>query len=90
MQFLVLFHVKPYKIHTSEIIDDHRQKTHAQFAKLDCKGAEMKHFCCAFLPVPKTLLEKGIPEHQDMIDALQAMVGLVELFDSSGYFPSTK
>ena len=66
------------------------KKPHAQFAKLDCKGAEMKHFCCAFLPVLKTLLDAGIPEHKDMIDALQAMVGLVELFDSIGYFPTSK
>ena len=50
----------------------------------------MKHFCCAFLPVLKTLLDAGIPEHKDMIDALQAMVGLVELFDSIGYFPTSK
>eukprot|EP00435_Cladocopium_sp_Y103_P040227 s2780_g10.t3 len=66
------------------------KKPHSQFAKLDGKGAEMKHFCNAFLPVLKTLLDSSVPEHKDMIEALQAMVGLVELFDSIGYFPTSK
>ena len=50
----------------------------------------MKHFCNAFLPVVKALLDPSTAEHKDMIDCLQAMVGLVELFDSIGYFPTSK
>ena len=65
-------------------------KPHAKWAKLDCKGAEMKHFCVAFLPVAKAILAPDKEEHQDMIAALTSMVALIDLFDKAHMFPTKK
>ena len=65
-------------------------KPHKQFAKLDCKGAEMKHLCVALLPVIKNMLDRKQEQHRDMVSALQCMVDLIQLFDRIGIFPSSK
>ena len=65
-------------------------KPHKHFAKLDCKGAEMKHLCVALLPVIKNMLDRKQEQHRDMLSALQCMVDLIQLFDRIGIFPSTK
>ena len=65
-------------------------KPHKQFAKLDCKGAEMKHLCVALLPVIKNMLDKKQEQHKDMVSALQYMVDLIQLFDKISIFPSSK
>ena len=65
-------------------------KPHKQFAKLDCKGAEMKHLCVALWPVIKNMLDRKQEQHKDMVSALQCMVDLIQLFDRIGIFPSSK
>ena len=65
-------------------------KPHKQFAKLDCKGAEMKHLCVALLPVIKNMLDRKQEQHRDMVSALQCMVDLIQLFNRIGIFPSSK
>ena len=65
-------------------------KPHKQFAKLDCKGAEMRHLCVALLPVIKNMLDRKQEQHKDMVSALQCMVDLIQLFDRIGIFPSSK
>ena len=65
-------------------------KPHKQFAKLDCKGAGMKHLCVALLPVIKNMLDRKQEQHRDMVSALQCMVDLIQLFDRIGIFPSSK
>ena len=65
-------------------------KPHRQFAKLDCKGAEMKHLCVALLPVIKNMLDRKQEQHKDMVSALQCMVALIQLFYRIGIFPSSK
>eukprot|EP00435_Cladocopium_sp_Y103_P053933 s605_g17.t1 len=64
------------------------QKPHADFPKLDCKGAETKHLLAAFLPVLKAMLDTEEEVHQHMVGALQSMVELVNVFDRSGMFPT--
>ena len=65
-------------------------KPYKQFAKLDCKGAEMKHLCVALWPVIKNMLDRKQEQHKDMVSALQCMVDLTQLFDRIGILPSSK
>ena len=51
------------------------------FPKLECKGAETKHFMKPFLETIKSMLSKDDPVHQGMVKSLQALVELVGLFD---------
>lgn len=63
-------------------------KPHKEYPKLEAKGAETKHLLAAFLPVLQAALNPGIALHQHMVGALEAMVALVNAFDSAGMFPT--
>lgn len=65
-------------------------KPHKDYPKLDAKGGETKHLLAAFLPVLKAALNPGNELHQHMVGALEAMVGLVNAFDSAGMFLTLK
>ena len=62
------------------------KKPRSSFPKLECKGAETKHFMKPFLEITKSMLGPELPEHQNMVEALQALVELVDLFDQADLF----
>ena len=64
---------------------------HSQWAKLDAKAGETKHFAPCFLQVAKKMWHKSErPEDHRMIKALEAMVSFVALCDRSKMFFSRK
>lgn len=64
------------------------KKPHGSYPALQCKGAETKHFMKPFLETIKLLLTKDDPIHQSMVQSLQALVELVDLFDQADLFLS--
>ena len=62
------------------------KRPHASWASLDAKGAECKRLAPALLPICKACLDKGKPQDQQMITALEAMCSLVELFNAADMF----
>ena len=62
------------------------KKPHSSFPKLGCTGAETKQFMKPFLEIIKSMLDPELPEHQNMVEALQALVELVDLFDQADLF----
>ena len=62
------------------------KKPHVEFPKLDIKGSECKHLCIAILPVQKKMLSRTIPEQKRMVEALQAMAEIIELYDAASMF----
>lgn len=64
---------------------------HSQWAKLDAKAGETKHFAPCFLQVAKKMWHKSErPEDHRMIKALEAMVSFVALCDRSKMFFSAE
>ena len=68
----------------SMIVDP--KKPHADFPKLEAKGAETKHFCFSFLPVLQKLLDKRNEEEQSMLEALEALCLLIKWYDKHPLF----
>ena len=64
------------------------KKPHAHWPRLDCKAAECKHFCFAFLPVLRTLVDETRDEQWHMKVALESLCDLIDLFDHSPMFLS--
>ena len=62
----------------SMIVDT--KKPHAHWPKLDCKGAETKHFCFAFLPVLANLVDESKDEQWHMKVALESLCNLIDIF----------
>ena len=64
------------------------KKPHGSWPALQCKGAETKGFMKPCLETIKLLLSKEDPLHQSMVQSLQALVELVDLFDQADLFLS--
>ena len=64
------------------------KKPHAHWPRLDCKAAECKHFCFAFLPVLRKLVDETRDEQWHMKVALESLCDLIDLFDHSPMFLS--
>ena len=64
------------------------KKPHQNFPKLEAKGAETKHFCKAFLPILKEMVDKTRVEECQMLEALESLCLLIDLYDENGRFLS--
>ena len=64
------------------------KKPHQNFPKLEADGAETKHFCKAFLPIPKEMVDKTRVEECQMLEALESLCLLIDLYDEGGRFLS--
>lgn len=61
---------------------------HGSHPQLSLKGSEARHFLPAFLGVCQLLLEKSIWHEGCMLDCMQSMQSLVELFDQADIVPT--
>ena len=64
------------------------KEPHQNFPKLEAKGAETKHFCKAFLPILKEMVDKTRVEECQMLEALESLCLLIDLYDENGRFLS--
>ena len=53
---------------------------------LSCKGSEAKHFAPALLAVCKAILDKGDAVDRHIVEALESICSLSELFDTAAMF----
>ena len=63
-------------------------KPHAAHPALSLKGSESKHFLPAFLQVCKSLLKKDIWHESCMLDAMQNMQQLVDVYNRADVIPT--
>ena len=76
------------------------KKPHAAYPTLDTKGGEGKHLALCFLPVVKKAFAKSAEAHEikksaeaheiKMVEALEAVICLVALWDDAGLFLKKK
>ena len=66
------------------------KQPHQAFPTLSIKGSEPKRLLPAMLIVCKTMLRKGIWHENCMLDAMECMVKLVELYDNADIFLEEK
>ena len=64
------------------------KKPHQNFPKLEANGAETKHFCKAFLPILKEMVDKTRVEECQLLEALESLCLLIDLYDEGGRFLS--
>lgn len=62
------------------------KKPHSNYPKLEAKGAETKHFCKAFLPILKEMVDKTREEECQMLEALESLCHLIDVYDEGGRF----
>jgi hypothetical protein len=63
-------------------------RPHSQHPMLNAKGAECKHLAPALLHVCKLLLDKGDALERHIVQGLEGLVELVEIFDLAGPYLS--
>ena len=63
-------------------------KPHKNFACLEAKAGETKHFLPCLLQLIKEALPEEVPIHETMIGCLSAFIEIQDLYDEIGMFPS--
>ena len=59
---------------------------HKKYPSLHCKASELKHFAPALLVVLRAMLDESMEHHMNMLECLQALCKLGQVFDEAGIF----
>ena len=57
---------------------------HKKYPSLHCKASELKHFAPALLVVLRAMLDESMEHHMNMLECLQALCKLGQVFDEAG------
>ena len=66
------------------------KEPHSSYPALNLKGSESKHFLPAFLEVCQTLLDRAVWQEGCMLDCMQSMQSLVDLYNQADIIPSAQ
>ena len=62
------------------------KSNHKKYPSLHCKASELKHFAPALLVVLRAMLDESMEHHMNMVECLQALCKLGQVFDEAGIF----